>query len=128
MEQYNKQITKQMLDCARLLASGEYTVRALAEKYGKTEMTIRRWINNPKVIEEYRTILRSTEKGLIAKARRVLEKGLDSQEGYLALQSAQTALNRYDAAVMGEDKQEITLRIVGYTPEVGMPYRPADEG
>lgn len=124
---YNKRVTKQMLDCVRLLATGDYNVPALAAKFGKDESTIRRWLNNPAVLDEYRTILRSTEKGLVAKARRVIEKGMNSGEGYLALQSAQTALNRYDAAVMGEDRQEVTLRIVGYTPDVGMPDRPADE-
>ena len=124
---YNKRVTKPMLDCVRLLATGDYNVPALAAKFGRDESTIRRWLNNPAVLEEYRTILRSTEKGLVAKARKVIEKGLDSPEGYLALQSAQTALNRYDASVMGEDKQEITLRIVGYTPEVGMPERSEEE-
>ena len=124
---YNKRVTTQMLDCVRLLATGDYNVPALAAKFGKDESTIRRWLNNPAVLEEYRTILRSTEKGLVAKARKVIEKGMDSGEGYLALQSAQTALNRYDAAVMGEDKQEVVVKIAGYTPAPGMPQRSEEE-
>ena len=122
-----KRVTKDMLEAARLLASGEHTVATLAVRFNKSKSSIRRWINNPAVLEEYRAVLRASEKGLVAKARRVLEKGLDSPEGYLALQSAQTTLSRYDAPVMGDNQQEVTLRIIGYTPSPGMPERSEEE-
>lgn len=124
---YNKRITLAMLECARLMSTGEYSLGQLAQKYGKDPTTIRRWILNPEVQEEYRKILRASEFGLVAKARKVLEKGMQSGEGYLALQSAQTALNRYDNAVMGEDTQEVTITITGYRPMPGMPDRSESE-
>ena len=122
-DRYIKRVTLQMLECARLMSTGDYSISELARKFNKTNSTIRRWINNPEVQAEYRSILKASEYGLIAKARKVLEKGMQSGEGYLALQSAQTALNRYDNAVMGEDTQEVTLTITGYIPMPGMPDR-----
>ena len=122
-----KRVTLAMLECARLMSTGEYKIKELAVKYGKSENTIRRWLQNPAVQTEYREILRASEMGLVAKARKVLDKGMDSGEGYLALQSAQTALNRYDNAVMGEDKQEIKVVITGYSPVPGMPERTEED-
>ena len=120
-----KKITKQMLECARLAATGEYSNEALAAYYGKCPATIRRWMANDTVKEEYRNVLRGSEVTQVAKARRKIEQLMDSEaaNGYLALQAAQTVLNHYDAAVMGEEKQEITVRIVGGMPDIGMPDR-----
>jgi hypothetical protein len=128
-DRYVKRVTQQMLECAHLAATGEHSMNSLAEKYGKTYNTIRRWLQNPAVQEEYRSILRASEMGIVAKARRVLDKSMSSNagDGYLALQAAQTALQRYDNAVMGNDQQEIVVHITGGMPHVGMPPRTDEE-
>lgn len=124
-----KQITKKMLECARLAASGEYTVDQLAAIYGKNPATIRNWLANDEVKAEYRAVLRASEAGQVAKARRKIEQLLDSDagNGYLSLQAAQTVLNHFNAAVMGEEKQEVTIHITGGMPALGMPTRAEEE-
>ena len=124
-----KRVTQAMIECARLTATGEYKIKDLAEKYGKHPTTIQRWLLNPAVQEEYREILKASEAGIVAKARRVLERSMDSKagDGYIAFQASQEALRRYEPAVMGEDKQEVVLKIVGYTPTPGMPERTEEE-
>lgn len=124
-----KRVTQQMLECARLQATGEYTLQMLADKFGKSLKTITRWLANEDVKAEYRAVLRSAEGGIVAKARQVIEKSLysDAANGYLALNAAQTALAQFGSAVMGEDKQEVVVRIVGGMPDVGMPDRTEDE-
>ena len=125
----SKIVKKQQLECARMAASGEYTIKAIAEHFGKDKRTIYRWLANEDVKAEYRQVLRACEAGLVARARKVIEESLYSKasNGYLALQAAQTVVANYDKAVMGEDKQEIVIKVIGDMPEIGMPDQPDDE-
>lgn len=124
-----KHLTKEMIECAHMAASGEYTQAMIAAHLHKSPETIQKWMNNELVLAEFRTILRSTAATSVAKARKVLEKSMasDAANGYLSLNAAQTVLARYDADVMGEEKQEITVHITGGMPAIGMPERTDDE-
>ena len=97
-------MTKEMIECAHMAASGEYTQAMIAAHLHKSPETIQKWMNNELVLAEFRTILRSTAATSVAKARKVLEKSMasDAANGYLSLNAAQTVLARYDADVMGE--------------------------
>lgn len=118
-------ITTAMLECARLQATGEYSLRELSEHFGKDISTIRRWLSKDEVKAEYRECLRAAEGGIVAKARQVIEKSLhsDAANGYLALNAAQTALAQFGSAVMGEDQQQVVVTITGGMPVIGMPER-----
>lgn len=120
-----RRITEKMLECARLQATGEWSVRKLAKRCNVSERTVATWLTYDEVKEEYRRALRAGEGGIVARARKVIEKSLDSDaaNGYLALNAAQTALTQFGPAVMGDDKQEVTITIVGGMPDVGMPDR-----
>lgn len=122
-------LTADQLTCARLAASGEYTLKMIAVYLGKSEVTIRNWLAQDRVMEEFRSIVKANTSATVARARRVLEKSLDSDaaNGYLALNAAQTVLAKYDADVMGEDRQEITITISGGMPELGMPRQAESE-
>lgn len=120
-----KRVTQQMLECARLQATGEYTLQMLADTFGKSVKTITRWLSNEDVKAEYRAVLRSAEGGIVAKARQVIERSLhsDAANGYLALNAAQTALAQFGSAVMGDDQQQVVVTITGGMPVIGMPER-----
>lgn len=122
-------ITEQMLECARLQATGEYTIAQLSEHFKKDRSTIFRWLAMDEVKAEYRQVLRANEGGIVAKARRVLERSLDSDaaNGYLALNAAQTALAQFGAAAMGDDQQQVVVTVVGGAPVIGMPERTDQE-
>lgn len=124
-----RRITEQMLECARLWATGEYSIAQLAEKFGKGQRTIYTWLSYDEVKAEYRNILRANEGGIVAKARRVLERSLasDAANGYLALNAAQTALAQFGAAAMGDDQQQVVVTVVGGAPVIGMPERTDQE-
>ena len=124
-----KHLTAEQLECARLAATGEYTQAMIAAHLHKSNITIRKWMEDERVQEEFRRILRANSARAVARARKVLDKSMESDagNGYLALNAAQTVLARYDADVMGEAKQEITVHITGGMPAIGMPERPDDE-
>ena len=123
-----RRITKRMLDAARLLAEGMRPPE-VARELGCAESSVYRWMEDDDVMTEYRKCMRKAQVRAVAKASKVLEKQLESDagNGFLAQNAANSILSRSYAAVMGEDKQEITLRIVGYTPDVGMPERSEEE-
>lgn len=122
-------ISKDMLECARLAATGEYTQAMIATHLHKSAETIRKWMTNEDVLAEYRRVLNVQAATSVAKARRVLDRSMESEagNGYLALNAAQTVLARYDAEVMNKDSQEITITISGGMPEIGMPSRSEDD-
>lgn len=122
-------ISSEQLECARLAASGEYTQAMIAEHLGKSTYTIRKWMQDERVLTEFRAILNAQASTTVAKARRVIEQSMDSDaaNGYLALNAAQTALARYDDEVMNKEDKEIKIVITGGMPEIGMPKRPDDE-
>lgn len=123
-----RRITKRMLDAARLLADGMRPPE-VARTLECAESSVYRWMEDDDVMAEYRRCMRKAQVRAVAKASKVLEKQLDSDagHGFLAQNAAHSILTRSYAAVMGEDKQEVTLRIVGYTPEPGMPDRSEEE-
>lgn len=120
-----KKVTPEVLECARLQATGEYTLPMLADHFGKSIKTITRWLACEEAKAEYRSILRSAEAGIVAKARQVIERSMhsDAANGYLALNAAQTALAQFGSAVMGEDQQRVVITITGGMPVIGMPER-----
>lgn len=121
-------ITKEMLACARDAATGDYRIEDLAEKYHKSCTSIRRWLRTPDVQEEYRKVLRAAEVRIVARARRKLDKSMDSDNEYLAFQASQFALTRYEDAVMGDDRGDVVVRLVsGELPKIGMPHRSDDD-
>ena len=124
-----KRVTKQMLKAAQLLADGELTQAAIAAALGVSDATLGKWVRDENVLAEYRRCVRDASVAAVAKAQRVLEKQLDSEagKGFLAQNAANSILNRSYAAVMGEDKQEVTVRIVGGMPDIGMPARTDDD-
>jgi hypothetical protein len=86
-------------------------------------------MQDDRVLEEFRRVLNAQASTTVAKARRVIEKSMESDaaNGYLALNAAQTALARYDDEVMNKEDKEIKIVITGGMPEIGMPKRPDDE-
>lgn len=123
-----RRITKRMLDAARLLAEGMRPPE-VARELGCAESSVYRWMEDDDVMAEYRRCMRKAQVRAVAKASKVLEKQLDSDagNGFLAQNAANSILSRSYAAVMGEDKQEISVVITGYTPDPGMPERSEEE-
>ena len=118
-------LTAEQLKCAQLAATGEYSQAMIAAHLGKCPATIQKWMADERVQAEFRAILKANSAIAVSKARQVLDRSMasDAANGYLALNAAQTVLARYDADVMGEDKQEITVHITGGMPAIGMPER-----
>jgi ribosomal protein S6E (S10) len=56
-----------------------------------------------------------------------IERQIDDDNPWIAQNAARDALNKYSGMVMGEDKQEITVKITGGMPDVGMPERSEDD-
>lgn len=123
-----RRLTKRMLDAARLLADGMRPPE-VAKTLGCAESSVYRWIDDNDVMAEYRKCLRKAQVRAVAKATKVLEAQLDSDagNGFLAQNAANAILTRGYAAVMGEDKQEVVVKIAGYTPAPGMPQRSEEE-
>ena len=100
----------------------------IGAELGKDGSTIRRWLQQPEVIAEYRAALRAQTIPIVAKAIRNLQKDLDSEaaNGYLRQNASFFALNRYESALLGDDNGNCTITFVNGIPELGMPD-PTDE-
>ena len=124
-----KKVSTKMLQAARLIADGELSHKAIAAALDISENTLTKWKRDEDVLAEYRRCVRDASVAAVAKAQRVLEKQLDSDagKGFLAQNAANSILNRNYATVMGEDKQEVVVRIVGGMPDIGMPDRSDEE-
>lgn len=124
-----KKVSSKMLKAARLIAEGELTHKAIAAALNISENTLTKWKRDEDVMAEYRRCVREASVAAVAKSQRVLEKQLDSDagSGFLAQNAANSILNRHYNTVMGEDKQEVTIRIVGGMPDIGMPERTDQE-
>lgn len=123
-----RDFTPRMMDGARLLAEG-MSPPAVAKQLGVSDTTVYRWMDKPEVMEEYRRIIRKAQYHAYAKSQAVLLKQLDSDagNGFLAQNAANSIQSRCAANVMGEDHQEIVVRLVGGLPDIGMPDRPDSE-
>ena len=124
-----RHVTKKMIMAARLFADGELTKQAIAAAVGVSDVTVGKWLRDEDVLAEYRRCMRDSAVSAVAKAQRVLEKQLDSDsgKGFLAQNAANSILNRSYAHVMGEDKQEILVRVVGGMPDIGMPDKQEED-
>lgn len=125
-----KKITMKMMDAARLAAFG-CTAKEISEEMNVPVPTINSWIQDPGVQEEIRQVIRSSQIMRVTRAQRVLTEQLeerDAGKGFLSQNAANSILNRYEAAVMGEEQQSITINFTaGAIPVIGMPDSTDDD-
>lgn len=119
-----KKITMKMMDAARLAAFG-YTAKEISQEMGVPVPTVNSWIQDPGVQDEIRKVIRSSQIMRVTRAQRVLTEQMeerDAGKGFLSQNAANSILNRYEAAVMGEEQQSITINFTsGVMPVIGMP-------
>ena len=132
---YTFGITKQQLQVAELLAEGvkpneiaricfdiraEDGVSVDEAKEAKARAKVRRWMRDPKVQEAYRALLREFIVPEFARAAAKLASQIDDPNGWLANKAANDIITRFDAAVMGAEDREITVKVEGM-PKMGTP-------
>lgn len=125
-----KKITMKMMDAARLAAFG-YTAKEISQEMGVPVPTVNSWIQDPGVQDEIRQVIRSSQIMRVTRAQRVLTEQMeerDAGKGFLSQNAANSILNRYEAAVMGEKQQSITINFTsGIMPVIGMPDSTDDD-
>lgn len=114
-------LPKKAYQAAALLADGMQAVD-VAREVGVNKSTIYRWMADDRVRDEYRRVIQASLVPALAKAKKLLISQLDSDagQGYLAQQAANILLQRYDALIMGEAEQQITVKLEG-APDIGLP-------
>ena len=96
----------------------------------KNPSTIRNWLTDPKVQEEYRSIVKSIILPQVSIALRNLGKDLeDNNEGHAYLRQNATffVLNKYAPEILGETDRDCTVVFSDGVPELGMPDDPEGE-
>lgn len=81
---------------------------------------IREWTKLPGFQEEYRELVRQAILPDFARAYRVLGKQLEDKNAWLQNKAANDILTRFGPQVMGEDSNQITVKIEGM-PTMGAP-------
>lgn len=119
-------VSPQQTEAVRLVVAG-HTYDEVAKMFGVHRNTIGNWMCNDAVNEEYTRQMRSVIKQGFTKAVGRLSKQVDSENEWIAQGASRELVGRYGASVLGDDKQEITIHISGYTPNVGMPERSEDD-
>ena len=91
--------------------------------YHNLECKLSDWRKHPKYDEVWKDELRSQNYGDFTEALKVLRKGLQSKDGWLALQSATNLINNAGKRIYAGEDSAVTVRIEGM-PDLGTP----DEG
>ena len=89
------------------------------EGYMKSNL-LRKWMEDPEMIAEYRKLQRTEAMPRYAKAMNVLEKQLGSRNEWVAQGAAREIATRFEQKLMGAEETEIVVRIEG-APELGEP-------
>ena len=115
-------VTPEKIQAVQMSMDG-MTSDQIGEVLGKDGSTIRRWFQQPEVMEEYRSILRSAALPMVSKAIRNVLKDLDSEaaNGYLRQNASLFVLNRYEKALLGDTDGSCTITFVNGIPDIGMP-------
>lgn len=115
-------IKPQQIEAVQLRLEG-WTARRIAEKIGVCEDSIRKWWVNEDVHEYYQKELKHRTHQIFNKAVCGLNRDMDSENPWIRANAQRQAIDKYSDMVMGNDKQEITVHLVGGMPDVGMPQR-----
>lgn len=117
-----KKVTPAMLKAAAQAADG-MSIADIAAYHKRSTCTIRAWLGNRSVKEEYLKLVRMSLLPTVAKSIRVLEKqlGSDAGNGYLATQAATTLLGKFAPVVLEEQNSAVTITLLGGQIPLGMP-------
>lgn len=83
---------------------------------------IRKWTKMPGFYETFREYVREAILPDFARAYKVLGKQLDNENAWLQNKAANDILTRFGPQIMGEDTNQITVRVEGM-PALGTPDR-----
>ena len=89
--------------------------------------TLRLWKKKPEFTELYRALLREMAMPAYGKALNRITKQIDDPNPWIAQGAAREALTRFGPAIMGENENEITIKVEGM-PVLGMPGQPTTDG
>lgn len=112
-------------EAIRLLTEEGMPYKAVAERLGVSSDTLFGWYSREPAVEKYRQALRVAAMSRNARALKVLEEQLDSDNQWLAQNAAEKLTRLCGPVATGTDEnQGITVRIEGVA-SLGMPGRAA---
>ena len=116
------------MEVARLVAEGN-DVRTVGRLVGVTKDTVCAWMRDPEVKAEYMRCVRDLVSPAVAKSVQTLVNQTKAKNQWLAQGAAREILNRFGAAVLGEEERAVTIRFEqGQSmPDVGVPQPPEDD-
>ena len=94
--------------------------------YHNLECKLSRWRKHPKYEECWKDEIRQYDFRDYSLARKVLRKGMRSQEDWLSMQAAVNALNNSGKRIFRDEENTVTVRIEGM-PDLGSPDQPEEE-
>lgn len=106
-------------EAARMLADGMSAAEA-AERLGRHENTIYRWMKRAEVRRAYREAVMRRAAVSYARAVKRLSAQVDDENAQVAQRAAKEVMERFGDALMKESDGEIVVRVEG-APELGMP-------
>lgn len=117
-----------MIEAAAMAAEGK-KVKEIAAHFNVCETTVRTWLRTDSVKAEYLAIIRASLLPMVAKAVKVLDKQMDSDNanGFLAQNAASNTLTRYGASVLEEEQNTINITFTNGAIEIGMPDADEEE-
>lgn len=120
-------LDQRMVDAIHMRAEGESYTK-IGEKLGVKAQTVRYWFDNkPEVLDEYKAVMKSKIQAAYGKAMGGYVRDLDDKNPWIRQNAQRVFVDGFGKMVMGEEKQEIVVRISGGMPNIGMPERTGDE-
>lgn len=99
----------------------------ISERIKTPRSTLDDWFAREDVQEYYDKELRKGIHVMFNKAMKGTERDLDSDNPWIKQNAQRMIIDKFGASILGEDKQEITIHLVGGTIGIGMPDRSEED-
>lgn len=108
------------LNCVTQLISGK-SYEEVSEEFGVSIKTLKAWEKDPAVTTALQGVLRNKVSPLLFKALDVYSAALGSENEWVRVGAARDLLNKFGDMYMGNDKNEITIKLLNGLPPIGIP-------
>lgn len=128
---YTFGMTIPMTEMCRLIALGNTYEEAIFKMWGIRRKSdekgfkskyrlVKKWTQHPGWVECYRAIVNEQVFPAYGRAVNKIAEQINNENPWVAQGAAREVLNRFSAAVMGDENKEVVVRIEGM-PELGAP-------
>lgn len=115
-----------MFEAVQMRING-HTLAQISEALNTPRRTLDDWFAREDVKDYYNQELKKEIHTMFNKAMRGTVRDMDDTNPWIRQNAQRMIIDKFGAAVMGTDRQEIVIHVAGGMPDIGMPERTEDD-